>query len=220
MAEEAFKNNDSVQDQWGQICTQLKTEFGETAYDSWLKPLSIGSLHNGIMNICVPTAFMKNWVITHYSERIHRIWENTNPEIKKLNFVVQTVNSGNKIHCGDTSLLKKISSTPTPQNIFVPQGSPLISVNENLTADSSLQLSAPLNPAYTFDSFIVGKTNEFAYAAARKVAESKNVSFNPLFLYSGVGLGKTHLMHAIAWHIRQKDPTRNVIYLSAEQFLY
>ena len=83
-----------------------------------------------------------------------------------------------------------------------------------------MQLSAPLNPAYTFDSFVVGKTNEFAYAAARKVAESKGVSFNPLFLYSGVGLGKTHLMHAIAWHIKQQDPKRNVIYLSAEQFLF
>ena len=77
-----------------------------------------------------------------------------------------------------------------------------------------------LRPEYTFDNFVVGKTNEFAYAAARKVAESRNVSFNPLFLYSGVGLGKTHLMHAIAWHIKQQDPTRNIVYLSAEKFMY
>lgn len=219
MAEEAIKNdNNSVQDQWGQICTQLKTEFGDTAFDSWLKPLSIGSLNDGIMNICVPTAFMKNWVITHYSDRIHKIWEHKNPNVKKVNFIVQTAGSG-KIHSGDTSLLKKITSTPTPQNIFVPQYA--VNTNDFSKAENScLQLSAPLNPAYTFDSFIVGKTNEFAYAAARKVAESKNVSFNPLFLYSGVGLGKTHLMHAIAWHIRQKTPERNVIYLSAEQFLY
>lgn len=221
MAEEAIKNEEnSVQDQWGQICSQLKNEFGETAYDSWLKPLSIGTLSNGTMNICVPTAFMKNWVATHYSDRIHKIWENKNPAVKKVNFIVQSVNSGNKIHNSDTSLLKKISSTPTPQNIFIPQYGNTISANDSLKADSCMQLSAPLNPAYTFDSFIVGKTNEFAYAAARKVAESKNVSFNPLFLYSGVGLGKTHLMHAIAWHIRKNSPERNVVYLSAEQFLY
>lgn len=220
MAEEAIKNdNISVQDQWGQICTQLKTEFGDTAFDSWLKPLSIGSLNDGTMNICVPTAFMKNWVITHYSDRIHKIWEHKNPNVKKVNFIVQTTNSTGKIHSGDTSLLKKIFSTPTPQNIFVPQYA--VNGNDYTKAENNcLQLSAPLNPAYTFDSFIVGKTNEFAYAAARKVAESKNVSFNPLFLYSGVGLGKTHLMHAIAWHIRQQTPERNVIYLSAEQFLY
>ncbi len=220
MAEEAMSNNEvSVQNQWEQICSQLKLEFGETAFDSWLKPLSIGSFNDGVMNICVPTAFMKNWVITHYSDRIHKIWENKNPNIKKVNFMVQTVNtisSGNH----DTSLLKKISSTPTPQNFYASNYANAVNFNEYILPEGTSQLSAPLNPNYTFDSFIVGKTNEFAYAAARKVAESKNVSFNPLFLYSGVGLGKTHLMHAIAWHIKKQDPSRNVIYLSAEQFLY
>ena len=97
MAEEAMSNNEiSVQNQWEQICSQLKLEFGETAFDSWLKPLSIGSFNDGIMNICVPTAFMKNWVITHYSDRIHKIWENKNPNVKKVNFMVQTVNTDRK----------------------------------------------------------------------------------------------------------------------------
>ena len=220
MAEEAIKNNEfSVQDQWGQICSQLKLEFGETAFDSWLKPLSVGSFTDGVMNICVPTAFMKNWVITHYSDRIHKIWENKNPEIKKVNFVVQTVQTQLRSN-QDTSLLKKIDSTPTPQNFYTSSYSNVVNFSEYVRPEGSSQLSAPLNPAYTFESFVVGKTNEFAYAAARKVAESKTVSFNPLFLYSGVGLGKTHLMHAIAWHIRKQDPSRNVIYLSAEQFLY
>ena len=215
---EAMNTNDSlVQQQWGQVCNQLKIEFGETAFDSWLKPLSIGSFSDGVMNICVPTAFMKNWVMTHYSDRIHKIWERQNPNIKKVNFVVQTVSGTSH---ADTSLLKKIASTPTPQNMYMSHPMGAVNFNENTFQEGQSQLSAPLNPAYTFDSFVVGKTNEFAYAAARKVAEMKNVSFNPLFLYSGVGLGKTHLMHAIAWHIRQQSPERNVIYLSAEQFLY
>ena len=214
MAAEALKNNDgSVQDEWGQICNQLKMEFGETAFDSWLKPLSVGNYENGVMNICVPTAFMKNWVITHYSDRIHKIWERKNPNIRQINFIVRATNA-------DSSLLKKISSTPTPQNIYMPEMSFASNYNGYDTHDGFMQLSAPLNPNYTFDSFMVGKTNEFAYAAARKVAESRSVSFNPLFLYSGVGLGKTHLMHAIAWHIKQQDPKRHVIYLSAEQFLF
>jgi chromosomal replication initiator protein len=71
-----------------------------------------------------------------------------------------------------------------------------------------------------FERFVVGKPNEFAYAAARRVAEASAVPFNPLFLYGGVGLGKTHLMHAIAWSIRERDPRRTVIYLSAEKFMY
>ena len=224
MAEEAFATEGrAIDNQWGQICNQLKMEFGETAFDSWLKPLSIGDINDGVMNICAPTAFMKNWVVTHYSDRINKIWEQQNPSIKKINFIVQT-SFGNR-RSEDTSLLKKISSTPTPQNIY---GCNINSSSFGLVAGSSLANvsnqelagSTPLNPNYTFENFVVGKTNEFAYAAAKKVAESKNVSFNPLFLYSSVGLGKTHLMHSIIWHIKKNDPNRNVIYLTAEQFVY
>lgn len=82
------------------------------------------------------------------------------------------------------------------------------------------EISSNLDPRFTFENFIVGKPNELAHAAARKVAESKEVNFNPLFLYGGVGLGKTHLMHAIAWQIKKCHPKRKVIYLSAEKFMY
>lgn len=223
MAEEAINNNNSVQEQWGQICSQLKVEVGDTAFDSWLKPLTLGSFNEGIMNICVPTRFMRNWVITHYSDRIHKIWEKKNPTIKNVNFVVQAIQEEAHGLYNPTcrSLLKKISSSPAPQNIYQSGSSSLIAnSNEMSGLDSHQSLSVPLNPQFTFDNFVVGKTNEFAYAAARKVAESRNVSFNPLFLYSGVGLGKTHLMHAIAHHIKQQDPSRNIVYLSAEKFMY
>ena len=221
MAEEALLES-SVQDQWGQICDQLKVEFGDVAFDSWLRPLTLGSFNDGTVNICVPTRFMRNWVLTHYSEQIHRIWERKNPQIKQVNFVVQAVQDEKRSALGlhDSScrsLLKKISSSPAPQNIYQ-SGAAAVNSAEFVNGESSL--SVPLNPQYTFENFVVGKTNEFAYAAARKVAESRNVSFNPLFLYSGVGLGKTHLMHAIAWHIKKQDPTRNIVYLSAEKFMY
>jgi chromosomal replication initiator protein len=222
MAEEAYVSEErSIDTQWGQICSQLKMEFGETAFDSWLKPLTVGDFNDGVMNICVPTNFMKNWVVTHYADRINKIWEQKNSEVKKVNFTVQVRRTE------DSSLLKKISSTPTPQNIYgcnINSSSFGLVAGANLANDTSKHLSSGatpiVNPNYTFDSFVVGKTNEFAYAAARKVAESKNVSFNPLFLYSSVGLGKTHLMHSIIWHIKKNDPTRNVIYLTAEQFVY
>lgn len=79
---------------------------------------------------------------------------------------------------------------------------------------------AHLDPRFTFENFVVGKPNELAHAAARRVTDAATVTFNPLFLYGGVGLGKTHLMHAIAWQIRKKDPNRRVLYLSAEKFMY
>ncbi len=81
-------------------------------------------------------------------------------------------------------------------------------------------ISAPLDPRFTFENFVVGKPNELAYAAARRIAEAEKVPFNPLFLYGGVGLGKTHLMHAIAWQIRKATPERRIIYLSAEKFMF
>ena len=226
MAEEAFANDiRPIDTQWEQICGQLRTEFGATAFDSWLKPLTVGDINDGEMSICAPTAFMKNWVVAHYADRISKIWEQQNPSIKKVNFIVQTGFKDRR--SVDTSLLKKISTTPTPQNIY---GCNINSSSFGLVSGASLandtvknnafNNAAPLNPSYTFENFVVGKTNEFAYAAARKAAEAKNVSFNPLFLYSSVGLGKTHLMQSIMWHIKQNDPNRNVIYLTAEQFVY
>ena len=212
--------NTVIMEEWPQVCSQLKTEVGETAFESWLKPLTPSSIDNGTLNINVPTRFMKNWVATHYSDRIKKICGKKNPNIVNVSFVVQTVQSQHK----DKSLIKQIKTTPAPAPVGFTEN---IITNSNISTewisdtDSRRQpISAPLNPNYTFDNFVHGKTNEFAYAAARKVAESSNVSFNPLFLYSGVGLGKTHLMHAIAWHIRQNNPERNVVYLSAEKFMY
>jgi len=94
-----------------------------------------------------------------------------------------------------------------------------INTSEQVFIDAP-EVGSNLDPRFTFENFIVGKPNELAHAAARKVAESIEVTFNPLFLYGGVGLGKTHLMHAIAWHIKKCHPNRKVIYLSAEKFMY
>jgi len=95
-----------------------------------------------------------------------------------------------------------------------------ITESKNTKTGSRDLPGASLDPRYTFDNFIVGKPNELAHAAARRVAEGGDVSFNPLFLHGGVGLGKTHLMHAIAWEIKKRDPNAKVLYLSAEQFMY
>src|SRR5262249_46526906 len=90
----------------------------------------------------------------------------------------------------------------------------------NGRAEAQEEVGAQLDPRFTFENFVVGKSNELAHAAAHRVADATAVSFNPLFFYGGVGLGKTHLMHAIAWQIRKRTPPRRVIYLSAEKFMY
>src|SRR5688500_15789998 len=98
------------------------------------------------------------------------------------------------------------------------KGSPVLKANVNANPEVADDLSSPFDPRFTFESFTVGKPNTLAHAAARRIIESNNVPFNPLFLHGGVGLGKTHLMHAIGWAMKKQRPDRNVMYLSAEKF--
>ncbi|MFO1129062.1 MAG: chromosomal replication initiator protein DnaA [Rhodospirillales bacterium] len=196
--------------QWKKISGLLRAEIGEAAYRSWLKPMAIHGQQNGTVTMAVPTRFMRDWVMAHYADRLCALWGDENPAVHGIEFVVHR----EAVSPCQTAGAPGIQSPP-----LMPE--PISDVIERREAEMTDQsLSAPLDPRLTFDNFVVGKPNEFAYAAARRVADALKVSFNPLFLYSGVGLGKTHLMHAIAWHIRQRERNRRVIYLSAEKFMY
>ena len=192
------------QAEWDRVKTRLKHEFGESVFKSWVTPITATSWRNGEVELAVPTRFMRDWISTHYAERIRALWNGENPSVRKVTLKVeaerQAAAAAEKQN-GDGR--DKYADAAKPQ-ARVP----------------GAELSAPLDPRYVFENFVVGKPNEFAYAAAKRVAESDQVSFNPLFLYGGVGLGKTHLMHAIAWEIRNREPQRKVVYLSAEKFMY
>ncbi len=195
--------------QWKKISGQLRAEIGEAAYVSWLKPMSVHGERAGLVTMSVPSRFMRDWVIAHYADRLRALWGGENPEVRGIDIVVQTD------RCATVMAAPVRATTP-----------PVMRVRgrrcDSLAASEidGQELGASLDPRFTFDRFVVGKPNEFAYAAARRVAEAHRVPFNPLFLYGGVGLGKTHLMHAVAWYIRQREPDRTVLYLSAEKFMY
>lgn len=207
-------SNDIVTAQWSKIRGHLREEFGEAAFKSWLNPLNVAEIRDGQVRIAVPTRFLRDWVVTHYSDRIRALWAKEDPSINAIDIVVQptVARSANGQAATAVAAKPQVQAVP-PQPVSVPAA-------PCEPANVSEEIGAPLDPRYTFDNFVVGKPNEFAYAAARRVAESDTVSFNPLFLYGGVGLGKTHLMHAVAWHIRERNPRRSVIYLSAEKFMY
>ena len=190
---------------WDRVRGQLRDEFGEAAFKSWLNPLTLSDVSEGHVRIGVPTRFLRDWVVTHYGERIRALWTKEDASVTGIDIVVVTPGTPSN-DTPPAATVKKAAPMPAP----VP------------TADSAANddIGAPLDLRYTFDNFVVGRPNEFAYAAARRVAEAGTVPFNPLFLYGGVGLGKTHLMHAVAWHIRERDPRRSVLYLSAEKFMY
>ncbi|KAA0682957.1 chromosomal replication initiator protein DnaA [Roseomonas genomospecies 6] len=242
----------SLDQQWARIRGRLKDEVGEIAFRSWLQPLSFAGIRGGEVRIVVPTRFMRDWVLTHYADRIRNLWAGENPDVLSIDVVVASANAPSMLSSDEDGEGASPDSgpvdgsvvpgpAPAPRSAALSQpasfnatsyigssysaGPPSFASDESPTAVASVledrtDISAPLDPRFTFENFVVGKPNELAHAAARRVADATSVTFNPLFLYGGVGLGKTHLMHAIAWQIRRNDPNRKVIYLSAEKFMY
>ena len=202
--------------EWDRVKTRLKQEFGETAFKSWVKPIIPTTMRDGEVELAVPTRFMRDWITTHYGERIRALWSGENPSVRRITV---KVGSGNEMKA-TTTTERVISEKPALRSMDPKAEAIARAPVRTGVPTPGAELSAPLDARYTFENFVVGKPNEFAYAAAKRVAESDQVSFNPLFLYGGVGLGKTHLMHAIAWEIRQRSPHRKVVYLSAEKFMY
>ena len=211
----------SLDNQWKKISGLLRAEFGEAAYRSWLKPMTVHGHREGLVTMAVPTRFMRDWVVAHYADRMSALWGTENPAIRGVDVVVQREGI---FPCASQPIQARVAGARVMPQIYAqPQAQAVAEVavdGPEAAGYSRGDLSAPLDQRFTFDNFVVGKPNEFAYAAARRVADAVKVPFNPLFLYGGVGLGKTHLMHAIAWYIRERYPSRRVIYLSAEKFMY
>lgn len=194
--------------QWARVRGLMRSEVGDASYRSWLKPLTLTEVAGGEVRIAVPTRFMRDWVVSHYGDRLRELWVAENPDIESLEIFVEAPSS--------RPLVRQVGVTRN----LAPQPPAALASEEKTPATDISSISAPLDPRFVFDNFVVGKPNELAYAAARRVADSETAPFNPLFLYGGVGLGKTHLMHAIAHHMRDKFPERRVVYLSAEKFMY
>jgi chromosomal replication initiator protein len=213
----------SLDQQWARVRGRLRDEVGETAFGRWLKPLAVTELVGSELRIAVPTRFMRDWVLTHYADRIRTLWAGENPHVQTVEIVV----APHRLDVGSSANDDADAARPAA---VAAAAAPAMTLPTDTDSDPDrlTPLSLPerdenfahLDPRFTFDNFVVGKPNELAHAAARRVAEATTVTFNPLFLYGGVGLGKTHLMHGIAWAIRKRDPNRRVLYLSAEKFMY
>ena len=191
---------------WTRVRGVLRAEVGDSAYKSWLKPLGLVEFSGGVVRLSVPTRFMRDWIANHYGNRISELWQDGNSPVTEVEIFV--------LSDAEESRTQSVPKAPSERAVSATAGTPVSP--DRVEGD----VSAALDPRFKFDNFVVGKPNELAYAAARRVADAETATYNPLFLYGGVGLGKTHLMHAIAWHIREHQPGRKVVYLSAEKFMY
>lgn len=211
--------------QWARVKARMAVELGDATFNSWVKPVDMIGLGDGKVVLSAPTRFIRSWVASHQTERLLMLWREEDPSIQRVEIMVR-----NDVRAPSESVLPgedRAPATPRATTGPVIQKSTASTSSSSTSAGKSPDegfagepVGAPLDERFTFDNFIVGKSNELAHAAARRVAEATDVTFNPLFLYGGVGLGKTHLMHAIAWEIRRRHPERKVLYLSAEKFMY
>ena len=192
-----------TQEKWGQLRQRLLKTVGQNNYTTWIEPLEFSELQDGIATFHVPTNFIGTYVGQNFSDLIIYEMNTAGVPVQRVLFKV-AANTPTR-PAGRAAAPQAVRATPQPET----QDDPVSDLH-----------AAPLDPRYTFDNFVVGKPNELAHAAARRVSEGGPVTFNPLVLYGGVGLGKTHLMHAIAWELRARNPELNVLYLSAEQFMY
>jgi len=219
------------QEQWENVRARLKSEFGEATFNSWIKPLRVVGNSKASVQLEAPTRFMRDWVKSHYSDRMSSFWrlEDSNIQSVAIEAAATIKSRGKKSSENDADTPIELSDDPVrgprvgldDQDNPMAVAAPAVMVGDsNGIMDGLRDVCSPVDPRYRFDTFVVGKSNELAFAAAQRVALQSGVHFNPLFLHGGVGLGKTHLMHAIAWHIQEQDRKRKVIYLSAEKFMY
>jgi chromosomal replication initiator protein len=190
----------SLEAAWTRVRAELLRTLGKDAFHNWIDPLVFRGVDQGVIEFEAPTGFIGTWVARNYGDSIRRLFVRDGVNVVRIEFGVAN------------------SAPVTVRPVKRPANEPA-QPSAGAAGDGEVQ-PASLDNRFTFDNFVVGKPNELAYSAARRVAEGGPVSFNPLFLYGGVGLGKTHLMHAIAWETRVTRPEARVLYLSAEQFMH
>ncbi len=187
----------AVQNLWEDVLSILKPQMNDESFDLWFRPIKALSVEGGRLVLQVPNAFFADWLRDHYQARIESLLKERSGEVINLSF----------------SVLRPVEelarpSRPTP-----------LSAPQVASAPSAPPLETHLNARYTFETFVVGHSNRFAQAASQAVAKDPGKAYNPLFLYGGVGLGKTHLMHAIGHHLLQNNPRARVLYTTSEKFI-
>jgi chromosomal replication initiator protein len=182
---------------WDEVLARVETKVNRHSFYTWFKPTTFLSEDAVAITVRVPNTLFKDWLTKHYSGVISEAMSEMRRPTLAVNFVAD----------------------PQSEGVVIPLGPDEVEVFENTPPTPPAPGPAGLNLRYTFDTFIVGPSNQFAHAACRAVAEAPSRSYNPLFIYGGVGLGKTHLMHAVGQYVLQHDRNLKLTYISSERFM-
>jgi chromosomal replication initiator protein len=198
-------------DRWDRVRRRLRAEVGEDVYTSWFARMELDEVGTETARLSVPTRFLRNWIQSHYAERLLALWREEIPNLKKIELLVRS------------AITRAPNGEPKPA-VASPA---LVAVRQAAAraaqgaARTDANGGSPLDPRLTFTTFLIGRSNALAHAAARQVAEAApgaQPRFNPLYIHAGVGFGKTHLLQAVAWAAETRS--RRVLYLTAERFMY
>ena len=209
---------------WQAVLAELELTISKANFNTWFKNTGIISLQEGQAVICVPSSFAQSWIQGKYHKSIVQSLERvTEKPVRRVEYRIDNIKNlstrSAPAVASPTPTLEFGSTTTTPVETPSYQEQPTSSSEEFVfDAAATTAGSFSLNPKYMFDTFVVGKTSELAYAAAQAVVNRPGVSYNPLFIYGGVGLGKTHLLQAIGNELRKKKPDIAIMYVSAEKF--
>jgi chromosomal replication initiator protein len=212
----------NLKSKWTRIQSSLRAELGEDVFTSWFGRVELEAYKEGHALLSVPTRFLKNWLESHYAEKVTESCRREFQGVKSIDFKVRT----------PRGYAEKAAVAARAEH-FTQKGSAgfgdrflsdagRATRNEVRTEYEGFE-GSPLDRRFTFESFVVGSSNRLAHAAAWQISESLSESqlrYNPLFIHSNVGLGKTHLLHAIAWEVRRRNSQTRVLYLTAERFMY
>lgn len=198
-------------DAWARVKSRLRAELGEDVFASWFRGVELERIDGAVMHLTVATRFLRNWLRTHYYEFVLRLGRSEWPEVERIEFRVRQPHFGGEV--------QKEAAPQQRRSPMPPEAAP---VQLPLRTGYEGFEGSPLDPRLSFSTFLTGASNRLAHAAAQEVAgafSSPQPLFNPLFLHGNVGLGKTHLLHAISWDITQHRPEAQVLYLTAERFM-
>ena len=182
---------DTIDERWRRVRARCRDTLGNRTFERWIESISLESADESRVTMAAPTRFLRDWVAPRYGDRLRGLWRAEIPTVQTVDFIVRPA-----LPAADAAAAADAGA---------------ISVDD--------EFGDGLHCVYDFENFIVGKPNEFAHAAARGVAEAEDPPYNPLYIYGDVGLGKTHLLHAIGLRYRALRPDRRAVYLSAEKFM-